>query len=561
MASLIRRFRGHSGDVRPAARAEPAPVSLREILIPLAAAQFLASYDTSSMNVAISNIVNDLDTTITGVQTAISLFTLTMAALMIPGSKLTDIWGRKHCFVLGLTIYGTGALITALSPSLGAMVLGFSFLEGVGSALMIPPIYILVTVMIDDIPTRAKAFAVVSAMAGLGSACGPLLGGVITTTITWRASFAGEVIAIAAIIYLSRKIPESKPEHSAGLDLTGTILSAAGLVLIVLGILQAGTYGWLQARKDFSIGDTVLLNQGDISPVIVFIAAGLLLLLLFALHIRRVERKGDEPLLPSRLFRSRVTVLGLITQNSQWFIMIGTFFVVSVFLQVSRGYSAIETGLALTPATAGILISSARAETLVKKYSQRTIIRAGFLITLAGIVALLVVTSTTASILLFALPLLVIGFGAGIMLTASVNVVQSSVPEADQGSLSGLSRSVSNLGSSMGTAVAGAILISALIAGTSDLTHQSDVLSPDQQQQIDIALQGNVTALSDAQVQEILQDQPPAIVDEVTRINAEARDRALGLALASVAIIGLVGLLAAFMLPAQTVAEKQPSTG
>jgi Na+/melibiose symporter-like transporter len=241
--------------------------------------------------------------------------------------------------------------------------------------------------------------------------------------------------------------------------------------------------------------------------------------------------------------------------------MIGTFFVVSVFLQVSRGYSAIETGLALTPATAGILISSARAETLVKKYSQRTIIRAGFLITLAGIVALLVVTSTTASILLFALPLLVIGFGAGIMLTASVNVVQSSVPEADQGSLSGLSRSVSNLGSSMGTAVAGAILISALIAGTSDLTHQSDVLSPDQQQQIDIALQGNVTALSDAQVQEILQDQPPAIVDEVTRINADARDRALGLALASVAIIGLVGLLAAFMLPAQTVAEKQPSTG
>jgi MFS family permease len=549
MASFIGRLRG-GGSTPQAPSGASAVASRRAILIPLAAAQFIASYDTSSMNVAISDIVEDLDTTVTGVQTAISLFTLTMAALMIPGSKLTDIWGRKRCFTLGLSIYATGALITALAPSLGFMVFGWSFLEGLGSALMIPPIYILVTVLIPDLVSRAKAFAVVSAMAGLGAASGPLLGGLITTTLTWRASFLFVCLAILGILYLSRRIPDAPIEEpKPPFDLLGTVLSAAGLVVIVLGLLQAGTYGWLQARKDFVIGDTVILNQGDVSPVIVFILIGLGLLLLFALHIVRAEREGKEPLLPTRLFRSAATNLGLVTQNSQWFIMIGTFFVFSVFLQVSKGYSAIETGLALTPATAGILISSARVGTLVKKYSQRTIIRGGFVIALAGIALLVILVDATADILYFAPGLLLVGFGAGIMLTASVNVVQSSVPEADQGALSGVSRSVSNLGSSTGSAIAGAVLISALISGVATLTAESTVVSPSEKDQVSAALERNVTTMSDEQVRELLEGQPQTTVDEVTRINAESRDRALALAMAAVAVLGLIGLGAAMLLP------------
>jgi MFS family permease len=473
-----------------------------------------------------------------------------MAALMIPGSKLTDIWGRKRCFTIGLCIYGTGALITALAPSLGFMILGWSCLEGVGSALMIPPIYILVTVLVPDLVTRAKAFAVVSAAAGLGAASGPLIGGLITTTLTWRASFIFVSLAILGILYLSRRIPDAPvPEPKPAFDLLGSVLSAAGLIFIVLGLLQAGAYGWLQARKDFVIGDTVILNQGDVSPVILLIAIGLGLLLLFALHIRRAERKGEEPLLPSRLFRKRETNFGLVTQNSQWFIMIGTIFVVSVFLQVSRGYNAIETGLALIPSTAGILISSALVGSLVKKHAQRTIIRAGFVIAFAGTILLLLLADATSSILLFAPGLFLIGFGAGIMLTASVNVVQSSVPEADQGALSGVSRSVSNLGSSMGSAIAGAVLVSALIAGVTSLTNESQVLSESDKAQVAAALEEEVSAMSDAQVEALLEGQPQQIVDEVTRINAEARDRALGLALIAVAIVGLIGMLAAFLLP------------
>ena len=532
------------------------------MLIPLAAAQFLASYDSSSMNVAIGSIVEDLDTTVTGVQTAISLFTLTMAALMIPGSKLSDIWGRKRCFRLGLAIYATGALITALSPGLPAMVIGFSFLEGIGSALMIPPIYILLTVSISDNKARAKAFGTVSAMAGLGAACGPLIGGLITTTITWRASFGMEVIAIVGILYLSRRIPDHVIEHKPSFDLMGAILSAAGLVFIVLGLLQAGTYGWLRARKDFSIGDTVLLSKGDLSPVIILIAIGLGLLLLFWLYIQYRERRGKEPLIQSKLFRNKTSVLGLVTQNSQWFIMIGTFFVISVFLQMSRGLNAIETGVVLIPAIAGILLSSMRVETMVGRFSQRAIIRGGFAITLTGIALLVLLLDQDSSLWLAVPGLLLVGFGAGSMLTASVNVVQSSVPEEDQGELSGLSRSVSNLGSSLGTAIAGAVLISALVSGITSLTNESTTLPENEKQQIYSAMQEDVSVISDQQVEEVLQGQPQEVVDEVTSINADARNRALGLALLSVAIIGLIGLGAALLLPpTPTLAEAAGTTG
>jgi MFS family permease len=526
------------------------------MLLPLAAAQFLASYDTQSMNVAISNIVDDLDTTVTGVQTAISLFTLTMAALMIPGSILTDILGRKRGFVMGVSVYAVGAAIAALSPSLAFLILGWSFLEGIGSALMIPPIYIIVTVMIDDLTERAKAFAVVSAAAGLGAAAGPLIGGLITTTITWRASFAGEVVALLGILYLSRNIPDPAPEGPRPkFDLLGAVLQAAGLGFIVLGLLQAGTYGWLRSRKDFEIGDQVILHEGDVSPVIILVGIGLGLLLLFFLHLARRERTGKQPLLPLRLFRSAVTNLGLVTQNSQWFIMIGASFVVSVFLQVSRGYNAIQTGLVLSASTAGLLLSSALLGRLVQRYPERLLIRAGFLITLGGIVLLLLVGDATSSILYFLPPLFLMGFGSGIMITASVNVVQSSVPDADQGPLSGVSRSVSNLGSSLGSALAGAVLLSSLISGVTDLTNESTVLDSAQKEQIAAALEGDVSAVSDDQVRAALEGQPQPVVDEVVRINAEARDRALGRASLAVAVVGLIGLAAALLLPG----EKRPA--
>ncbi len=436
------------------------------ILLPLALAQFVCTYAGTNMNVAISSIANDLGTTVHGVQIAITLFTLTMAALMIPGSKLTDIWGRKFCFVIGLIVYGLGALIATITSTLGVLIFGYSLLEGVGSALLIPPVYILITVSFPDLQSRAKSFGIISAAAGIGAAAGPLIGGLVTSTISWRASFILQVLVVALIIFLSRRISDpgitgAKP----GFDVTGAILSAAGLFFVVLGILQSGTYGWFTAREDFSIGNFVLIPQGGISPVWLFVGIGALILLWFFLHIRSRERAGKEPLLPTRLFRNRVSNLGLVTQNIQWLILQGSFFVISVFLQTVRGYNAIQTGLILTPATIGILLSSLVAGRLAKKYSQRTLIRAGFGTTIVGMFLLLFLASATSSILNFLPGLLLMGAGVGVMLTSSVNVVQSSFPEKDQGEISGLSRSISNLGSSLGTAIVGSVLVSSLVPG------------------------------------------------------------------------------------------------
>src|SRR4051794_1408522 len=220
-------------------------VAAGAIVLPLALAQFIASYAASNMNVAISTIADDLDTDVSGIQTTITLFTLTMAALMIPGSKLTDIWGRKFCFRLGLTIYAAGALIASLAQGLGLLVVGYSLLEGVGSALLIPPIYILITVLFPDLKDRAKWFGVVSGAAGLGSAAGPLIGGLITSTISWRASFLLQVLVVISIALLARRLPDPALQgERPRFDLVGAILSAAGLFLLVFGILQTSTYGW-----------------------------------------------------------------------------------------------------------------------------------------------------------------------------------------------------------------------------------------------------------------------------------------------------------------------------
>lgn len=436
------------------------------VLLPLVLAQFICSYAASNMNVAITDIATDLGTTVSGVQTTIAVFTLTMAALMIPGSKLTDIWGRKVLLRGGLVVYGLGALIAAAAPGLGILILGYSLLEGIGTAMLIPPVYILATVFSPDLGSRARAFGAISAAGGIGAAAGPLVGGLITSTTSWRVSFVVQAIVVAVIIYLSRRIVDpgvqgAKPKF----DLVGAVLSAAGLFFVVIGILQAADYGWFRATQDFVVGGTVLIPEGGISPVWPLVVIGAVLLALFFWHIGRRERAGREPLLHTRLFRNRVSNLGLITQNIQWLVLLGLSFVVSVYLQQVRGYSAIETGLILTPATIGILASSMAAGRLAQRRSQATLIRAGFIMTVAGVILLLLLVRETSNVFSFVPGLLLGGLGVGVMLTSSVNVVQSAFPEEDQGEISGLSRSVSNLGSSLGVAIAGTVIVSSLVTG------------------------------------------------------------------------------------------------
>jgi MFS family permease len=419
--------------------------ALRRMLIPLALAQFICSFAGSNMNVMINDISKDLDTTVKGVQTAITVFLLVMAALMIPGGKLSDRWGRKRCFTVGLTVYATGAVISALSPNLGVLILGNSILEGVGTAMLIPPVYILTTLLYTDVTSRARAFGAISGMGGIGAAAGPLIGGLITTAISWRASFVFQALVIAAILFLTRRLEDPLPaDPSRRPDTVGAVLSAFGLVLVVMGIQAAELSGWL---------------------TLALVAAGAVFLVWFVFHIRAKERKDEEPLLSTRLFRNRMSNLGLVTQNAQWLLLLGTAFVVSAYLQVVRGYNAIQTGVIFTAATGGILLSSAGAERFAKRRTQRSLIVAGFITTTVGIVVLLALVAGRPGVWAFAPGLFLVGFGCGLMLTPSVNMVQSSFPEDQQGEISGLSRAVSNLGSTLGTAIAGTVLVAGIAEG------------------------------------------------------------------------------------------------
>ncbi len=421
------------------------PGALRKVVVPLALAQFICSFAGSNMNVMINDISRDLDTTVQGVQIAITIFLLVMAALMIPGGKLTDRFGRKRCFTLGLFVYGIGAVLSAVAPGLAILIIGNSILEGVGTALLIPPVYILTTVLFTDLPSRARVFGAISAMGGVGAATGPLIGGFITSAISWRAAFIFQALIIVVIIVLSRRNVRDPlpPDPTRPFDTAGAVLSALGLVLVVMGILVADDNGWLMVG---------------------LLVAGVLVLAWFFRSVRVKELAGREALLSTALFRNRTSNLGLVTQSAQWLMLMGTSFVVSTYLQVVRGFNAIHTGVVLTAATVGLLASSLAAERLAKRRPQRTLILAGFVVTVTGIVALLVVVSRSPSEWAFVPGLFLIGLGLGGMLTPSVNVVQSSFGEDLQGEISGLSRSVSNLGSCLGAAVAGTILVAGITA-------------------------------------------------------------------------------------------------
>src|SRR5690348_12350413 len=421
-------------------------LSARRLIAPLALAQFICSFAGSNMNVMINDISRDLDTTVKGVQTAITLFLLIMAILMIPCSKLTDRWGRKRCFNGGLALYGVGALLSAASPGLGVLILGNSVFEGVGTALLIPPVYILATLWFTDVTRRAWAFGVISGRGGIGAAAGPLTGGLITTGTSWRAASRFPAAVIVIIILLGRTLVDPlPPDPTRPFDAVGAVLSGAGMFCLVFGILQAGS-------------NNVLLT--------VFLLIGVVLLLGFYVYIRAQERAGKEPLLSTGLFKNRTCNFALVTQNIQWLMLMGTSFVVSVYLQTVREYSAVKTGVIFTAATVGLLISSLGAERFAKRRAQKTLIVWGFLVTLAGIALLIGLVIAWSSIVAFLPGLFLVGFGLGGMLTPSVNVVQSSFPEEQQGEISGLSRSVSNLGSSFGTAIAGTILVAAIDSGT-----------------------------------------------------------------------------------------------
>jgi MFS family permease len=522
-------------------RASAGTVSMAALL-PLAAAMFINTYDSTAMNVALSDIASDLNTTITGVQSAITLYALVMAAFMITGSKLGNLLGPKRAFRIGILIYGSGALITAVSPNLAVLLIGWSLIEGVGSAIAQPTVLQIATSDYRG-ESRTRAFALISAATGLAIGLAPIVAGLITTTLTWRVSFAGEALVVLVILVLGRRLgPDAARPERASFDLGGAALSAAGIGLVVLGILQAGQYGWLRAKKDVEIAGTVVLAEGGISPVVVLVALGFAVLAWWVLHERRRKAQDRDPLVDLALFRIPAVVGGLLGQLAQWLTQNGTLFIVPVFVQIVLGYNAIETGLTLLPMSGAILAASVVGARVVDRVGRGRLINAGFILMLGGGLLMIGVISPDSSGASFLAPLILFGAGMGLLISQLQELVQASAPPQLVDAASGVSKSVSYLGGSLGTAIGGAVMISVLVSTYGSLVADSQVIPGAAKPQIEQGLADAASAVSNDQVRTLAQQAGAAepVQQEIVRINAEANVTAIRQAVAVLTGIGVV---------------------
>jgi EmrB/QacA subfamily drug resistance transporter len=526
------------------------PSSTRLVLLTLAAGQFLMILDSSVMNVSMAQVADDLDTTITGIQTAITLYTLVMASLMITGGKLGSILGRRRAFGIGLVIYGIGSFTTALAPNLTVLLIGWSLFEGMGAALILPAIVALVAA---NVPAqgRAAAYGMVAAAGGMAVAAGPLIGGAVTTFASWRYVFAGEVIIVIAILLVLRKINdvEVTPSH---LDLVGSLLSIVGLSLIVLGVLQSGDWGWLRPQPD---GPTVF----GTSPVIWMITAGLLVLYCFLLWQNRMIRKDREPLVDPEIFENRQMTGGLIMFFFQYIVQAGVFFAVPLFLSVALGLSALETGVRIFPLSVALLVAAAGIPKLWPTASPRRVVRLGLIPMLAGTLMLVGGMDPGANATVVSIPMLLLGLGMGALSSQLGAVTVSALPDERAPEVGGLQNTVTNLGISLGTALVGSVLIAALssaaLAGISGNTELEAAV----QDQVTTEISSGVAFVSDAQLEDALAEAgvDDASAEEIVQVNSDARLEALQAAFAVASVLAALAFLFTGRLPTVAPGSEQ----
>jgi MFS family permease len=514
------------------------------VLLTLCAGQFLMALDSSVMNVSIATVAKDLDTTITGIQSAIVLYTLVMAMLMVTGGKIGSMIGRKRAFIVGLVIYCSGSLTTALAPNLPVLLLGWSFLEGVGAALIMPAIVALVA---GNFPPegRPRAYGLVGAAGAIAIAVGPLIGGLATTYASWRWVFAGEVIIGAGIVLLSRRMADTPVEKRSHLDLLGSVLWALGMGLVVLGVLFSSEWGLIGPKED---GPSVL----GLSPVVWLILGGLLILRLFMGHIRRLDAAGAEPLITPALFRNRQMTGGLVMFFFQFVVMMGIFFVIPLYLSVALGLSAIDTGIRITPLSITMLLAAAGVPKFFPSVSPRRVVELGLVAVVFGIVVLFTALDVDASASIVTVPLLLIGLGFGGLSSQLGAVTVSAVPDEQSPEVGGLQNTATQFGASIGTALAGAILITSLTASFLSGIAQNPDVPPEVTSQANVELASGIPFISDADLVTALQDAgaSPAVTQAVVDENAQARLDGLRSALALLALIAVVALFFTRRIPA-----------
>jgi EmrB/QacA subfamily drug resistance transporter len=515
------------------------------VLLTLAAGQFLMTLDSSVMNVSIATVAEDVGTTVTGIQGAITAYTLVMAALMITGAKIGALIGRKRAFAIGCVIYGCGSFTTSIAPNLPVLLFGWSFLEGVGAALILPAIVALVA---SNFATerRPAAYGMVAAAGAIAVAVGPLIGGFCTTYFSWRWVFAGEVVIVLAILVLTRKIADAPSETRPKLDIVGVILSAAGLAALVFGVLRSSEWGWIQPKADGP-------SWGGISPTLWLILIGLFVIWVFFRWENRREATGAEPLIRPEMLRNKQLSGGLLMFFFQYLVQAGVFFVVPLYLSVCLGLSALATGARLLPLSVTLLIAAIGIPRLFPHISPRLVVRGGLLALLAGTVVLLAALDPDAGPEIVFVPMLLIGLGIGALASQLGAVTVSAVPDDESPEVGGIQNTMTNLGASLGTALAGSIMIAAVTSAfLANIASNPDIPSR-AKSKAQVELAGGVPFVSDADLESALKEE---------NVNSKTSDAALA-AYQDARISGLqssLGVLAIMALVALFLAQRIPTT-
>ncbi|MCU7726039.1 MFS transporter [Actinoplanes sp. KI2] len=517
------------------------------VLLTLAAGQFLMTLDSSVMNVSIATVAKDIGTTVTGIQTAITLYTLVMAMFMVTGGKVGSMLGRRRAFAIGCVIYGAGSLVTALAPNLPVLLLGWSLLEGIGATLILPAIVALVA---GNFPPRGRprAYGLVMAAGAIAVAVGPLIGGFATTYFSWRWVFAGEVVIVLGILALARKVQDAPAEGRTKLDLVGAALSAAGLGLAVYGILRSSEWGWLLPKPG---GPSAF----GVSPVVWLVLGGIFVIWLFLGWERRLEARDGSPLIRPELLRNHQLTGGLLMFLAQFLIQAGLFFVIPLYLSVALGLTAIETGVRILPLSLTLLAAAAGVPRFLPNASPRRTVRIGLLALLAGIVVLFSAITPTAGAAVVTVPLLLVGLGIGALASQLGAVTVSAVPDEQSSEVGGLQNTATNLGASIGTALAGSVLIGALSMSFIQGVQHNPSIPDSVKTQASVQLAPGVPFLSDADLSAALAGAGMSQEGTQTALDINRQARLDGLR-ASLVVLAAVALLALF--GARRIPRKQP---
>jgi MFS family permease len=513
------------------------------VLIALCSGQFVMVLDSTVMNVSIQKVIVDLHTKVTTMQLAIATYTLTTAALIMIGGKLGDIIGRRLAFRIGLVTFGAGALITALAQSMGVLILGWSILEAVGAALMIPAIISLLASNYEG-PDRVIAYGAIGGIAGAAGACGPIIGGWVATVGSWRDVFAAEAVIMVCLLGASTIVRDAPLGRARPrMDVIGAILSAAGLALAVLGIVQSSTWGWIKAKQPPTIDGTAIQPFG-LSVVPLLIVAGLLLVAGFAVWERRVATRGHDTLIDLAMLRLPALRAGLGTMAVMFLCLGGMFFLMPLYLQIVLGKDPLQTGVDLLPMSLAVFFVAMGTSRLSSRLAPRRLIVLGFLFIAAGAGLLIITIDRTFDPVPFAGSVLVVGIGLGLIASQVTNVNLASAGPAKTSEAGALQGTAQNLGSALGTAVIGSILLSVLTATFDHRVYHDTSLPVGPRHTVSHKTGHGLAFIPAASAGAALKGQgvPPPVVSQLEQNYALSQVDGLKIAIGGVALIALLGL-------------------